>query len=101
MNAIGFFGTHIVSAGNYIGETYFETGKNSYRKLYYKENRLNGFILIGDKNASEAYEKSGIYTSLIRDKTPLDSIDFDLICKTPALMAFSRDSRVQKLSATV
>lgn len=87
MNAIGFFGLHIITAGTYDGEC-FETKKgSSYKKLFTKDNRLTGYILIGD------VERAGIYTSLIREKTPLDSIDFDLIKEKPQLMAFSRRER--------
>ena len=43
--------------------------------------------------------RAGIYTSLIREKTPLDTIDFELIKHKPQLMAFAADSqRRQKLS---
>ena len=50
-----------------------------------------GFILIGD------IERAGIYTALIRNKTPLDSIDFELIREKPQLMAFSLSDRKIKL----
>ncbi|MCL2194905.1 MAG: FAD-dependent oxidoreductase [Oscillospiraceae bacterium] len=87
MNAVGFFGLHIVTAGNYTGEVYTAPGK----KLFHSGNRLNGFMLIGD------VDKAGIYTSLIREQTPLDSIDFALICETPGLMAFTREHRQKTL----
>ncbi|MDR2357507.1 MAG: FAD-dependent oxidoreductase [Oscillospiraceae bacterium] len=104
-NAIGFFGMHIITAGSYTGETYFEADGENYKKLFYSDNRLRGFILMGPKpghgsgpsGARPAYEKAGIYTSLIRERTPLDTIDFGLICKTPGLMAFSKKTREQKL----
>ena len=91
MNAIGFFGLHMVTAGSYIGNEYVERGENSYKKLFYSNNKLNGFIIVGD------VAKSGIYTSLIREQTALDSIDFDLICKNPSLIAFTKEDRVAKL----
>jgi len=91
MNAIGFFGLHIITAGNYSGEIYFEREKQNYKKLFYGENKLKGFILIGN------VEKAGIYTSLIRERTPLDSIDFALVCEKPGLMAFTREERKIKL----
>lgn len=91
MNAIGFFGLHIITAGNYSGDVYCEDGEGSYKRLFYSDNRLNGYILIGK------VEKAGIYTSLIRECTPLDSIDFALICEKPGLMAFTREVRNQKL----
>jgi NADPH-dependent 2,4-dienoyl-CoA reductase/sulfur reductase-like enzyme len=106
-NAIGFFGIHIVSAGSYTGETYFTREDNNFKRLYYSGNKLCGFILIGDKPGygdpavTPAYEKAGIYTSLIREGTPLDTINFDLICRSPGMMAFSKDVRKQKLGGEV
>jgi len=91
MNAIGLFGKHIITAGTYTGDVYFESDGNNYKKLFYSNNKLNGFILIGN------VEKAGIYTSLIREKVPLDTLDFELICKTPGLMAFSRRAREEML----
>jgi len=93
MNAIGFLGFHIITAGNYSGEVYKKINENSYRKLFHSENCLNGYIFMGN------IEKAGIYTHLIRDKTPLDSIDFELICERPGLMAFTKEVRAQKLGA--
>ncbi len=91
MNAIGFFGKHIISAGTYSGLTYESKGNGSYKKLFYGDNVLKGYILIGD------IDKAGIYTSLIKEKTPLDSIDFNLICEKPSLLAFSKEKRQEKL----
>lgn len=92
MNAIGFFGLHIISAGSYEGECYTKVTENSYKKLFYKDNVLKGFILIGD------VARAGIYTALIREKTPLDSIDFELIKERPQLMAFSSKERAERLN---
>jgi NAD(P)H-nitrite reductase large subunit len=91
MNAIGFFGLHIITAGSYDGEEYIEKTENSYKKLVTKDGLLKGFILIGN------VARAGIYTSLVREKTPLDSIDFDLIKEKPQLMAFSAKERAVKL----
>jgi NAD(P)H-nitrite reductase large subunit len=91
MNAIGFFGLHIITAGNYNGDHYCETEDSRYKRLFYSDNKLNGYIMIGD------VEKAGIYTSLIREKTPLDAIDFALVCERPGLMAFTKEDRQIKL----
>lgn len=92
MNAIGFWGFHIATAGVYEGEAYTETKADlPYKKLFYQNNRLMGYIIIGN------IEQAGIYTQLIREKTPLDTIDFELICERPGLMAFSRETRNQEL----
>jgi NAD(P)H-nitrite reductase large subunit len=95
MNAIGFFDLHIITAGNYIGDEYCETKNNNYKRLFYSDNKLNGYIMIGD------VEKAGIYTSLIREKTPLDKIDFALVCERPGLMAFTKEDRKIKLGGEV
>jgi len=91
MNAAGFFGLHIITAGGYEGEEYVRKNDNCYKRLFFSDNRLNGYILVGDT------EKAGIYTSLIRERTPLDSIDFALVCEKPGLMAFSGEDRKLKL----
>ncbi|MCL2002631.1 MAG: FAD-dependent oxidoreductase [Oscillospiraceae bacterium] len=91
MNAIGFFGLHVITAGNYSGEAYAGDADGGYKRLFYSDNRLNGYILIG------SVEKAGIYTNLIRERTPLDSIDFGLVCEKPGLMAFAREERRARL----
>ena len=91
MNAIGFMGLHIITAGNYRGDLYQFIDEGVYKKLFYSDNRLNGYIFIGD------IDKAGIYTHLIREQTPLDTIDFTLICEKPGLMAFTKEVRAEKL----
>lgn len=96
MNAIGFMGLHIISAGTYSGEVYSEIEGESYKKLFIEDNHLKGFILMGDK-----IRNAGIYTTLIREKLPLDSVDFELIKKKPSMMAFSAERRKEKLGGAV
>ncbi len=96
MNAIGFFGLHIITAGSYDGESYIESDGDNYKRLVTKDNRLCGFILMGNK-----IDRAGIYTSMVRNKTPLDSVDFDMLKVNPALMAFSRGYRDEKLAGGV
>jgi NAD(P)H-nitrite reductase large subunit len=96
MNAIGFLGMHIITAGNYDGQVYVEnntsmTGEGAYKRLFYSDNKLNGYILIGN------VEKAGIYANLIRERTPLNTIDFALVCEKPGLMAFTKEARMEKL----
>lgn len=95
MNAVGFFGLHVLSAGAYEGECLEERSERGYKKLFVKEGRLAGFILIGD------IARAGIYTSLIRDKTDLSTLDFDLIAKKPQLAAFPQEARRGKLAKKV
>jgi NAD(P)H-nitrite reductase large subunit len=87
MNAIGFFGMHALTAGVYTGETYVDQDQEHYKKLFYGGNHLNGVILINRE------EKAGVYTSLIRERTPLDTLDFDLLCRQPGLAAFAQTGR--------
>ena len=91
MNAIGFSGLHVITAGNYDGEEYVSSDMNNYKKLITKDNLLKGFIMIGD------VDRAGIYTSLIREQTPLDTIDFELIKDKPQLMAFRGKEREKML----
>ena len=91
MNAIGFSGLHVITAGNYDGEEYISSDMNNYKKLITKDNLLKGFIMIGD------VDRAGIYTSLIREQTPLDTIDFELIKDKPQLMAFKGKEREKML----
>jgi NADPH-dependent 2,4-dienoyl-CoA reductase/sulfur reductase-like enzyme len=101
MNAIGFFGKHIISAGSYTGDVYYKNDGANYKKLFYSNDRLNGFILIGDKRPapgdSPAYGRAGIYTDILRNGTPLSSLDFGLIAESPGLMAFGRSVREEYL----
>ena len=91
MNAIGFFGLHIITAGSYDGEAYVVRTEQTYKKLVSKDNLLKGFILIGD------VARAGIYTSLIRERTQLDTVDYELIKEKPQLMAFTASERAVKL----
>ncbi len=95
MNAVGFFGLSIITAGDYQGEEYIaeKESEETYKKLVTRDGLLKGYILVGN------VARAGIYTSLIREKTPLDTIDFELIREKPQLMAFSRRERKRILSA--
>lgn len=96
MNAIGFCGMHIISAGEYPedADIYETSTENGYKALYSKNNRLAGYILVGD------VARAGIYTSLIRDGVALDSINYEKICEKPQLIAFSKPVRQSKLNKT-
>lgn len=95
MNAVGFFDTHVLTAGVCEGEEIDLSKDGTYKKLYVKNGKLVGFILIND------FLRAGIYTSLIRSGTELGSVDFALIAQEPALMAFSAETRVRKLAHRV
>lgn len=95
MNSIGFFGLHAMTAGSYFTEEegcridVFK-GENEIRKFFVKDDTLCGYFLIGK------VDRGGIYTDMVRKKTPLSSLDFDLVETNPTFSAFSRDDRKTK-----
>ena len=95
MNSIGFFGLHTMTAGTYEGELYEEKTADSIKRLYVKDDLLKGFILIGRD------ERAGIYTSLIRNRTPLSSLDFELMKKGAVTAAFSKETRGKMFGGVV
>ena len=94
-NSIGFFGTHVLTAGTYSGERYVEKGDNTYKVLFMADGLLKGFILVN------LPERAGIYTSLVRGRTPLAEVDISLLERAPELMAFSAEARRDKLAREV
>lgn len=95
MNSIGFFGLHAMTAGTYTGNMYEEKTENSVRRLFFNDDLLKGFILIGTD------ERAGIYTSMIRDKIPLSSVDFELLRHSPTNLAYSAAIRKQMFGGVV
>lgn len=97
MNSIGFFGMNAMTAGQRPddAEVYEEKSDNRIKKLYTKDGYLTGFMMIN------CAERTGIYTSLIRNKTPLDSVDFDLLKKNPGLMPFGENYTGKKLGSVL
>lgn len=100
MNSIGFFGLHAMTAGSYFGEEaggslYEEKGEGTLKRLFIRDGVLTGFILIGET------ERAGIYTSLIREKTPLDTLDFEMLKKVATSAAFSPKVRRKKFGGVV
>lgn len=91
MNAIGFFGFHMITAGSYEGEEVITETDNTYKKLIFKDGFLKGFILIGD------VKRAGIYTSIIKEQIPISHIDITLLKERPQMMLFSKIRRVEKL----
>lgn len=89
MNAIGFFGLHVITAGSYDGEEVISGEGNVYKKLVIKDNKLVGYIMIGD------ILRAGIYTRLIREQTPLDEVDYELMLSRPAEMIFPKAVRAK------
>ena len=88
MNAIGFFGLHLITAGSYRGEKLAAQDGDNYKAFFVENGLLKGFILIGD-----CLENAGVYTALIRERTPLSAVDFGLLREKPQFMAFSASKR--------
>ena len=97
MNSIGFFGLHCATAGAYPEDSEIteEKGEDSIRRLYIKDGRLAGYMIIGDVN------RAGVYTSLVREKTPVDTLNKAELLRSPSLAVFSADTRKQKLGGAV
>lgn len=91
MNAGGFFDVHLVTAGSYDGESHVTCDENGYRRLVVKDGLLKGFIIVGE------IRRAGIYTGLIRNRTPLDEIDTALLFDSPQLMAYDQAKRMEML----
>ena len=92
MNAIGFYGLHIISAGSYDGEEFVQTDGTNYKKLVFKDGTLKGYILMGD------VARAGIYTSLIKEQIPLDTVDMEVLKNKPQMLMFGKARREEKLA---
>lgn len=100
MNSIGFFGLHAMTAGSYFseaegGEMYEEKTEASLKRLFIRDGRLTGYIIIGNT------ERAGIYTALIRERTPLSTVNWELLKKNTTFAAFSHESRINKFGGAV
>lgn len=91
MNAIGFFGLHIITAGSYDGEEYIDETENTYKKLVFRDNTLKGYILMGD------VKRAGIYTSMIKERIDLGDVDVEMLKDRPQMMMFGKERREEKL----
>lgn len=100
MNSIGFFGLHIMTAGcrgevSDGFEVYEEKTEKTLKKLYIKDGLVVGFVLVGNT------ERAGIYTSIIRQRTPIDSVNFNNLKKNPNLSVFDAEYRRKNLKGVV
>ncbi|MGN0648401.1 MAG: NAD(P)/FAD-dependent oxidoreductase [Oscillospiraceae bacterium] len=100
MNSIGLMGLHIMTAGNYVaekdgGQVLCDKSEKGTRKFFVQDDALKGYILIGDVLGG------GIYTALIREMTPLHTLDFESLQKDPNYFAFSAETRRKKFGGVV
>ena len=94
-NSIGFFGTHVMTAGVYEGETYCERTERTYKALFTKDGLLKGFILVN------LPERAGIYLKLLKERIPLGAVDFETLKTSPAWSAFSPEARAANFAREV
>ena len=94
-NSIGFFGTHVMTAGVYEGEEYCERTERTYKALFTKDGLLKGFILIN------LPERAGIYLKLLKERIPLGAVDFEALKTSPAWSAFSPEARAKNFAREV
>ena len=99
MNSIGFWGLHMMTAGTYANDggakMIEEKGEKSVKRFFIKDNKLVGFIIIGD------VKSAGIYTDLVRSQTDLSAFDLDSLIKDPNLLPFSENNRRKMLRGVV
>ncbi|MBT3319288.1 MAG: NAD(P)/FAD-dependent oxidoreductase [Clostridia bacterium] len=96
MNAVGFFGLPIITAGVQDGEDMqvLSTGENGESKRFIvKDDILVGMILVGD------VDRAGIYTYLMSEKIPLSTLTKKLTDDDFGLMAFEEEQRNERLSS--
>jgi len=95
MNAIGFFGYHALTAGAYTGEMTEIVSGDNVKRLFVKDGKLVGFMLLGD------IERAGILTAMVRDKTPLDAKTLEILKNNPSLEGLSAQKRKEILGGVV
>jgi NADPH-dependent 2,4-dienoyl-CoA reductase/sulfur reductase-like enzyme len=93
VNAMGIKDFYLLTAGSTAGEPVTVRGEDGgLRKFYIADDRLVGFIILGD------CQRAGIYTDMIRNGTKLSSADWEALLKTPQLAAFEKDVRLADLA---
>ncbi len=98
MNAVGFFGLSVITAGIQGGEETQVLSKNDeqtgdMRRFIVKDDRLVGMILLGD------VDRAGIYTYILSEKIPLSSLEKKLTDDNFGLMAFEYEKMKERLSS--
>ena len=98
MNAVGFFGLPIITAGLQGGDGTQVLAKDDPKKglmkrFIVKDDKLVGMILVGD------VDRAGIYTYLMSEKIPLSSLEKGLTDDGFGLMALGYDRMKQRISS--
>lgn len=91
LNSIGFFGVHVLSAGDNKGEIVEKRGDGYLKRFFIRNGLLVGFMLVN------SYDRAGILLSLIRERTPLSEVDFEAMIDEPRLAGLRKEVRTAKL----
>lgn len=73
------------------GREYTVRHDGGVKKLFTKDGVLTGFMMVGHE------DRVGIYTAMIREKTPLGELDSEKLLGVPTLSVFGGDFRKKKL----
>lgn len=99
MNSIGFWGLHMMTAGTYANDGNAQMIEkktdNGIKRFFIRDNKLIGFIIIGDVGSA------GIYTNLIRIQADISAIDFDILAEDANLLPFGEIYRRKTLRGVV
>ncbi len=98
MNAVGFFGLSVITAGVQGGEgtqllSKYDEKTGASKRFYVKDDRLVGMILVGD------VDRAGIYTYLMSERIPLSSLEGPLTDDGFGLMALGQERMKQRISS--
>jgi NAD(P)H-nitrite reductase large subunit len=98
MNAVGFFGHSMITAGVQGGEgTQMISASNpkngAMKRFFVKDDRLVGMILLGD------VDRAGIYTYIMSERIPVSSLEMPLTDDNFGLMALGRTRMKERISS--
>ena len=98
MNAVGFFGLSLITAGVQGGEGVEMISKSdektgAMKRFFVKDDKLIGFILVGD------VDRAGIYTYILSEKIPVSSLEKPLTDPGFGLNALGRQRMKERISS--
>ena len=98
MNAVGFFGLSVITAGVQGGEgtellAKYDEKTGASKRFFVKDDRLVGMILVGD------VDRAGIYTYLMSERIPLSGLEGKLMDDGFGLMALGQERMKQRISS--
>lgn len=98
MNAVGFFGLSVITAGVQGGEgtellAKYDEKTGASKRFFVRDDKLVGMILVGD------VDRAGIYTYLLSERIPLSSLEGKLTDDGFGLMTLGYDRMKQRISS--